>query len=581
MIAWLNQCNVGCRQSSLYSEDDPLWELDSSNFNNVVLGKNNAWIIEFYNNWCGHCIRFVPTWKQFSREIKTWKRIIDVAVVNCNDPQNIKLCRFYEVDSFPTIKLFWHHTAQNDTGEMLNGKRDIISIENKIIDFLESHWNEGVPSDWPNLQPLPTQNLHEISREMHDPKQSIMLFAEFPESYIGRKVILDLSFQRNAVIRRILSTNEKLMHDLRIEVSNDTLPVLTRVYKNNFQMPLFKFSQDTNSTYIRDQIFEHVIGVSRSKAKKEDIMPLEKSSNVIPGTNAVYMVDLENAIYNLLSKEIGVTKLIDGEKLATLKSFLSVLKTYFPGTTPVMNFLARFYDWVINKNSSISGEEFVQAMEEVQDKTAFLPTIRSWVGCKGSEPKYRGYPCSLWTLFHTLTVQADKKDEETVDGPKRNQVLFTIRDYIKNFFTCEECSKNFLEMAENVENEVSTSREAVLWLWEAHNKVNHRLSGDVTEDPKYPKIQFPSSYACPKCQMKDSKNDEITWDKDLVLQFLHKFYDRKNILTLEEDRVQDSNPAKENLLTNNSAMGIEFILSPSSLLLLLLYYYFQQSLKMF
>lgn len=30
----------------------------------------------------------------------------------------------------------------------------------------------------------------------------------------------------------------------------------------------------------------------------------------------------------------------------------------------------------------------------------------SWVGCQGSEPHFRGFPCSLWVLFHFLTVQA-------------------------------------------------------------------------------------------------------------------------------------------------------------------------------
>lgn len=35
-----------------------------------------------------------------------------------------------------------------------------------------------------------------------------------------------------------------------------------------------------------------------------------------------------------------------------------------------------------------------------------LPTNVTWVGCQGSEPHFRGYPCGLWTIFHLLTVQA-------------------------------------------------------------------------------------------------------------------------------------------------------------------------------
>lgn len=46
-----------------------------------------------------------------------------------------------------------------------------------------------------------------------------------------------------------------------------------------------------------------------------------------PSINAVYMTDLENAVFNLLSREIAVAKTIEGEKLQAVKSFLYILKT--------------------------------------------------------------------------------------------------------------------------------------------------------------------------------------------------------------------------------------------------------------
>lgn len=36
----------------------------------------------------------------------------------------------------------------------------------------------------------------------------------------------------------------------------------------------------------------------------------------------------------------------------------------------------------------------------------YLSEQVQWVGCQGSSVALRGYPCSLWTLFHVLTVQA-------------------------------------------------------------------------------------------------------------------------------------------------------------------------------
>lgn len=43
-----------------------------------------------------------------------------------------------------------------------------------------------------------------------------------------------------------------------------------------------------------------------------------------------------------------------------------------------------------------------------QTSEAVLPEGVRWVGCQGSEDRYRGYPCSVWTIFHVLTVQAEE-----------------------------------------------------------------------------------------------------------------------------------------------------------------------------
>lgn len=56
-------------QFGLYKESDLLEILDSSNFNNKVVGSNVAYVIEFYNAFCGHCIRFSIPWKEFGLQV--------------------------------------------------------------------------------------------------------------------------------------------------------------------------------------------------------------------------------------------------------------------------------------------------------------------------------------------------------------------------------------------------------------------------------------------------------------------------------------------------------------------------------
>lgn len=54
----------------LYSPEDKVLILNATNFNSsVIMNPNQALVVEFYNAWCGHCIRYAPTWKNFARNI--------------------------------------------------------------------------------------------------------------------------------------------------------------------------------------------------------------------------------------------------------------------------------------------------------------------------------------------------------------------------------------------------------------------------------------------------------------------------------------------------------------------------------
>jgi hypothetical protein len=60
-------------------------------------------------------------------------------------------------------------------------------------------------------------------------------------------------------------------------------------------------------------------------------------------------------------------------------------------------------------------------------------------------------------------------------------VLYGVRGYVQQFFTCRECVKNFLIVAYNMEAEAMAlgRHGASLWLWQAHNNVSTRIGGCV------------------------------------------------------------------------------------------------------
>ena len=149
--------------------------------------------------------------------------------------------------------------------------------------------------------------------------------------------------------------------------------------------------------------------------------------------------------------------------------------------------------------------------------------------CRGSSRGKRGYPCTLWRLFHTLTVHCSH------DG-RCKQAHDAIYAFITNFFGCSECVQNFkMEYGKYPppnKNSPDYKKKEVMWLWELHNDVNNRLGGDLTEDPEYPKVQVPLFSDCAKCyntppsksQLAKNNHTYIDWNRDEVYQYLMDYY---------------------------------------------------------
>lgn len=126
-------------------------------------------------------------------------------------------------------------------------------------------------------------------------------------------------------------------------------------------------------------------------------------------------------------------------------------------------------------------------------------------------------------------------------------VLLVMKDYITNFFSCEECQKNF----ESETSDITLDRIrrekpefSILELWKIHNKINKRLA--VTSEknpPENPKIWYPSYNQCKSCYDKlpsyilpgNTKAEEglepaimfaepIQWNEPKVVEFLEREY---------------------------------------------------------
>ena len=123
-------------------------------------------------------------------------------------------------------------------------------------------------------------------------------------------------------------------------------------------------------------------------------------------------------------------------------------------------------------------------------------------------------------------------------------ILLAIRGFIEHFFSCSECSRNFVYYSRDWLNPASddwSPKRAALDIWKRHNSVNSKLHlQPLTEDPNHPKIQFPAVEDCRQCRKTGQKPSSVfvsnptDWDLENVFQFLIEYYGSPKVASCAE-----------------------------------------------
>jgi thiol-disulfide isomerase/thioredoxin len=185
----------------LYTGQEPgLTIIDSKSLNRTMFNQSHAIVFEFYNSWCGHCARFAPVWKQFAGEVRHWSSAVRVVALDCALDDNTPICRQYEVEMYPSVRLFAPQVAGlNDHGhqvEELKPKADFfLNITTK---YLIEYQAKNETTDWPHLQPLTSiSNWQTVQTKLnHDFKSiadlEVFLYIEPFDSLNGSQVRFEI-----------------------------------------------------------------------------------------------------------------------------------------------------------------------------------------------------------------------------------------------------------------------------------------------------------------------------------------------------------------------------------------------------
>lgn len=527
----------------LYSTDDDVEILTVNNFNNKLYGKQNAWIIEFYNSWCGFCQRFAPSWKALATDIREWKPFIAVGAIDCSDDDNSAICRDFEIMGYPTLRYFHENYQMGSFGDNVQKGDDVHSHRRYLVAKMIEEQLAGRGKMFPNLLPYTCSNTDQLFDGFPQEKQYVFLILESQNTLYGAQLALDFNNLSNIVIRYASPNNTELYQALDI-ASPPEMIVLKRNGKPHHFTEVLK-SRDEIRNVIRNYLLNEGVQLPEEPKKKDiytgkwvelevpDIQSLMEArefqqlkQRVKKMGDVVFQMDLETALRYSLRHEISTVKSISGEKLNALKAYLQVLSKYFPFGRNGKRFLEQLVS-IASSSTTIDGFEIAQKLDKAeQEDQKIFSSPKQWLGCRGSTPERRGYPCGLWKMFHYLTVNAAEHDDA-----KPREVLDAMLGYVKNFFGCADCSRHFQEMVIDKDmNGVSSLDSSILWLWMAHNTVNKRLAGDSTEDPEFPKVQFPTSERCPSCRSTNG-----SWNYPEVLNYLKHMYNSISVRYIGSD----------------------------------------------
>ncbi|XP_034476312.1 sulfhydryl oxidase 1 [Drosophila innubila] len=529
--AVVNQMSEPVDESlGLYDDKDKVFRLTVGNFNDTVLEQNRAVLVEFYNTYCGHCRRFAPTYKELAQQLHPWRDVVIVSAIDCAAEENNGICRSYEVMGYPTLRYMSPGFQPGDKqyGQKVDSQKPE-EIRNLLAGLIAAE-NQTVNNTlWPNLSPVTEMEF--LFEGLNSQREYIALIHEPENSTLGIQTALFLLQWPTVQVRRF--SDAAVAAKYKIDTSKHQLALVDR--KGNVKLHTPK--EQTSETWAKtieaalsalnftprpehhpDQL-QHESSTDRSGALNEVIKEVRRNKHFI------YQADLEMAIRTILHNEVPKVNEISGERLLALQRFLAVLQRYNPLGTNGRQLVSKLKDYVVQFNQQLAGKEFEQELQRLETQLGGIYSANHFVGCTGSSPHLRGFSCSLWTLFHFMSVQAAGSE----DARDPLEVLQAMHGYIKHFFGCTDCSEHFQAMASRRKIwNVPSKDEAVLWLWAAHNEVNQRLAGDSTEDPQFPKVQFPSASSCAQCRKPTASaskdNADINWNKDAVLSFLKNIH---------------------------------------------------------
>uniref|UniRef100_A0A915PU61 Sulfhydryl oxidase n=1 Tax=Setaria digitata TaxID=48799 RepID=A0A915PU61_9BILA len=507
---------------------DYVVQLDDLTFNDTVFCRQSsdgdgctAYVVQFYLDWCGHCRTYAQIYKALARDIHGWNKVVRMAAVNCADPLNEVTCQSNDALFFPFLKYFPRNSSSPKYGIPMQTLQSVPEMRDLITQAILLDYSASRHPNWPNFDFLgKIQTYSELWDGVNESTPLlVIIFEEEAESLIGIELLLDMvKYSDRLMARRCLKS-----HPLADALNIKNFPTMA-IFKREQRTPLLVAE-------LRKLLFgelEKFLGNGNNDNQIKVNFIRNRSlceSDIVKCRQRFFAseTDMLKAMRYSIFDEVTRSNMdLRGKNLTALRNFLDLLAKTLLNSKRAVNLFGKMRDYLDQKGmeNTITAKDYKEKFRNLEEENDNpFPTEADWEHCAGSSPQFRGYTCGLWTAFHALTIQAYKN---SVNDPKFAPIapLVAIRDWVSNFFGCEHCRGHFIRMTTRtfrMESQVHRPEDTFIYLWQAHNIVNARLRGDGTEDPEFPKRQFPPDFLCATCRQEGYfNNDQV---KDFLLVY--------------------------------------------------------------
>ena len=402
--------------------------------------------------------RFKQPFSDVAIELQHMRKTVVMTVVNCMD-SNRKLCTEKNIDAFPTTRLYPPGKGNKNPKyrtlerlQVLPSKEKIISTLTEAVmgspnssditfqSFREQHAKLKKDSDamlvlfqkGSGLDSELSNNLRMYSAAFHGVKYA-RVNLKYPETRESANTFLEQNLKSTG-IRKFPLLLHSFYDPYQKKVVNEVIQEASEFPSSFYEAMKVSLAENYRKGPTLDDVF--VTGYSKSALesvaeilKDPEVLKVLKTRN----NDKVYMEDLLSAAVYTLSSEVPMgLPLPDDAAFEGLRSMLVCIAKFFPdvpsdktsdleqlsmsGTIRnTSNALIKFIDSknINGKRADITHSSWGATLESAFKAFSHNKEASVWepkfVGCLGSEITYRGYPCSLWTLFHTLQVRATER----------------------------------------------------------------------------------------------------------------------------------------------------------------------------